>query len=190
MEYARNHQNVVYFFYPNRRSLLIAEYSGFKHSNGLFIVKMDADLQHPGEKLNEIYGKLNEGYDIVVASRYVDGGSIGRREPLRGLISRLAEFYAKLFLVGAKKTTDPLSGYFGFRRGLKLEVNEQWRGYKSLLFLLSSNPNAKVKDVPYKFLERVDGKSKIVGSSEFIRIYLSEIILAKRLEVKNRKSAK
>jgi dolichol-phosphate mannosyltransferase len=151
---------------------------------------MDADLQHPGEKLNEIYGKLNEGYDIVVASRYVDGGSIGRREPLRGLISRLAEFYAKLFLVGAKKTTDPLSGYFGFRRGLKLEVNEQWRGYKSLLFLLSSNPNAKVKDVPYKFLERVDGKSKIVGSSEFIRIYLSEIILAKRLEVKNRKSAK
>ena len=189
MEYARNHQNVGYFFYPNRRSLLIAEYSGYKHSNGSFIIKMDADLQHPGEKLSEIYEKLNEGYDIVVASRYVDGGSTGRREPLRGLVSRLAEFYAKLFLAGAKKTTDPLSGYFGFKRGLKLEVNERWRGYKSLLFLLSSNPDAKVKDVPYKFLERADGTSKIVGSAEFMRIYLSEIILAKRLEVKNRKRA-
>ena len=187
MEYARSHQNTRYFFYPNKRSLLIAEYSGFKHSNGSFIIKMDADLQHPAEKLNEIYENLSEGFDIVVASRYVDGGSIGRREPLRGLISRLAEFCARLLLARAKKTTDPLSGYFGFKKGLTLEINERWRGYKSLLFLFSSNPHAKVKDVPYKFLERADGQSKIVGNVQFIRIYLTELILAKRMEIKNGK---
>ena len=189
MEYAKDHRNARYFLYPNKRSLLIAEYSGFKHSNGTFIIKMDADLQHPVEKLNEIYEYLKEGYDIVVGSRYVDGGSTGRREPIRGFISRLAKFFARFFLAYAKKTTDPLSGYFGFKRGSKLEIDERWRGYELLLFLLSSNPDAKVKDVPYKFMDRANGTSKIIGNAQFIRIYLTELILAKRVEVKNGKRA-
>lgn len=187
IEYAGSHQNVKYFFYQHKRSLLIAEYSGFNHSDGKFIVKMDTDLQHPVDKLNEIYEILLAGYDIVVASRYIDGGSVGKRDTLRGVISRVAKFFAKIFLVHARKTTDPISGFFGFRKGLTLKINEKWRGYESLLFLLSSNPKARVKDVPYRFRERSNGDSKIVSGFEFIRIYLTELILAKRLEISSRK---
>lgn len=187
MEYAKSHRDVKYFFYQNKRSLLIAEFSGFNHSDGKFILKMDADLQHPVDKLNEIYENLVAGHDIVVASRYIDGGSVGKRDTLRGVISRVANLFAKIFLVSARKTTDPLSGFFGFRKGLTLKINEKWRGYKSLLFLLSSNPNARVKDVPYRFRERSNGDSKIVSGFEFIRIYLTELILAKRLEISSRK---
>ena len=187
MEYAKSHKDVKYFFYQNKRSLLNAEFSGFNHSDGTFILKMDADLQHPVDKLNEIYENLVAGYDIVVASRYIDGGSVGKRDALRGVISRVANFFAKIFLVSARKTTDPLSGFFGFRKGLKSKINEKWRGYKSLLFLLSSNPKARIKDVPYRFSERPNGDSKIVSGFEFIRIYLTELILAKRLEISSRK---
>ena len=53
-----------------------------------------------------------------------------------------------------------------------------------LLFILSSNTHAKVKDIPYKFNERSSGESKIVNGFEFVRLYLTEIILAKRMEIR------
>jgi dolichol-phosphate mannosyltransferase len=147
---------------------------------------MDADLQHPPDKLNDIYEKLKEGYDIVVASRYTDGGSPGNRKPLRGLISRVAAALAKTYIRNARNTTDPLSGFFGFKRGLRLNINEQWRGYKTLLFLIASNPNAKIGEIPYKFVEREKGESKIVSGLDFMRIYLTELVLIKRVELRSR----
>ena len=56
-----------------------------------------------------------------------------------------------------------------------------------LLFILSSNPHAKVKDIPYKFRERSSGESKVVNGFDFVRLYLTEIFLAKRVEIRYRK---
>ena len=106
---------------------------------------------------------------------------------VRGVISRVAKFLAIIILKNAKKTTDPLSGYFGFKKGLNLPINEKWRGYKILLFILSANPSAEVYDVPYVFLERVKGESKIAKGIDYIRIYLTEIFLAKRIEIRNKR---
>ncbi len=187
MDYTQHHQNAKYLFYPNKRSTLIAQYSGIKNSDGKFIIVMDADQQHPPEIANEIYDNLRAGFGIVVATRFAEGGGTAKRNPLRGLISRIAEFLAKILLRNVKKTTDPLSGFFGFRRDLKLELDERWRGYKLLLFVLSSNPHVNVKDVPYKFRERGGGESKVVSGFGFVRLYLTEILLAKRLEIRYRK---
>ncbi|MGC9193072.1 MAG: hypothetical protein ACP5FQ_04075, partial [Thermoplasmata archaeon] len=85
------------------------------------------------------------------------------------------------------KTTDPLSGYFGFRNNLTLQIDERWRGYKILLYILSSNPAAKVHDIPYRFQERENGESKIATGFDFIRIYLTELILVKRIEIRAKK---
>jgi dolichol-phosphate mannosyltransferase len=148
---------------------------------------MDADLQHPPEIINEIYENLQKGYDIVVASRYYNDQAKTKRSPIRGVISRVAEKLAKVILKNTKKTTDPLSGYFGFRKGLNLPINEKWRGYKILLYILSANPDVKVKDVPYIFLEREKGESKVAKGIDYIRIYLTELILCKRIEVRTRK---
>jgi dolichol-phosphate mannosyltransferase len=160
---------------------------GIKVSDGKYIITVDADLQHPPEKLNEIYENLKKGYDIVVASRYFNERSLGKRDPDRGLISRVAGALAATFLENAKKTTDPLSGFFGFKNDLSLQINEKWRGYKILLFILSSNPNARVFDIPYKFWERERGESKIAKGFQFIRIYLTELILVKKIEIRTKK---
>ena len=154
-----------------------------KNAEGRYLIKLDADLQHPPEIINEIYEKLSKGYEIVVASRFVQDGPRAKRSPARGLVSRVAEFLAKSFLKGARRTSDPLSGYFGVTSKLKLEINEKWRGFKMLLFILSFNPKARTTDVPYRFQERVNGKSKIANGLDFIRIYLTELILAKKIEM-------
>ncbi|MEM3431619.1 MAG: dolichol-phosphate mannosyltransferase, partial [Candidatus Micrarchaeia archaeon] len=80
-----------------------------------------------------------------------------------------------------------LSGYFGFKSDLRLEINEKWRGYKTLLYILSSNPDAKVHDISYWFQERENGESKIAKGLQFIRVYLTELILVKRLEIRTKK---
>jgi dolichol-phosphate mannosyltransferase len=186
LDYERSHGNARHVFNDSKRSLLIANYQGIKIADGRFILIMDADLQHPPDKLNDIYEKLKEGYDIVVASRYTYGGSPGNRKPLRGLISRVAAALAKTYIKNARNTTDPLSGFFGFKKELRLNIEEQWRGYKTLLFLIASNPNAKIGEIPYTFVEREKGESKIVSGLDFMRIYLTELLLIKRVELRSR----
>ena len=187
LNYCKNHNNAKYIFNDYKRSTVIAQYIGFKKSDGGFIIIMDADLQHPPEIINEIYENLKKGYDIVVASRYLNDQAKTKRDPVRGVISRVAEKLAKITLKNTKKTTDPLSGYFGFKKQLQLPINEKWRGYKILLYILSANPDVKVKDVPYIFLERKKGESKVAKGIDFIRIYLTELILCKRIEIRARK---
>ncbi|MEM4058772.1 MAG: glycosyltransferase [Thermoplasmata archaeon] len=187
LEYTKKHNNAKYIFNEFKRSTLVAEYIGFKNANGKFFIKLDADLQHPPEKINEIYENLKKGYDIVVCSRYLNNEAKSKRDPVRGLISRVAEALAVFILKNSRKTTDPLSGYFGFRSDLRLEINEKWRGYKILLYILTSNPDAKVHDIPYRFQEREKGVSKIAKGLQFIRVYLTELILVKRLEIRTKK---
>jgi len=184
--YSEEHGNTEVVFNESKKSLLIANKQGISRAAGRFIVVIDADLQHPVERINDIVAKLKEGYDIVVASRYAPGGSTGNRKPVRGLISRVAAMMAKVFIENSGKTTDPLSGFFGFRREMKLNIDERWRGYKTLLFLIASNPGARIGDVPYVFMERNVGRSKIVDGADFIMRYLTELVLIKRVEIKAR----
>ncbi|MEM4137037.1 glycosyltransferase [Metallosphaera sp.] len=187
IEYTKKHNNAKYVFNESKKSTLIAHYMGIQNADSKFIIIMDADLQHPPEKINEIYENLRKGYDIVIASRYLNDEAKAKRDPTRGLISRVAEALAVFTLKNAKKTTDPLSGYFGFKSDLKLEINEKWRGYKILLYILSSNPTAKVHDISYKFQEREYGESKVAKGLQFIRVYLTELILVKRIEIRAKK---
>jgi len=184
--YSGEHGNTEVVFNESKKSLLIANKQGISRAAGKLIVVIDADLQYPVERINDIVAKLKEGYDIVVASRYAPGGSTGNRKPVRGVMSRVAAMMAKVFIENSGKTTDPLSGFFGFRREMKLNIDERWRGYKTLLFLIASNPGARIGDVPYVFMERDIGKSKIVNGADFIMTYLTELVLIKRVEIRAR----
>jgi len=187
LNYCKNHSNAEHIFNEQKKSTLIAQYMGIRKADGRFIIIMDSDLQHPPNIINEIYENLQKEYDIVVASRYLKEQARIKRSPIRGLVSRTAEELARIILKNTKKTSDPLSGYFGFEKHLNLPINEKWRGYKMLLFILSANPHAKVKDVSYIFVEREKGESKVVKGVHFIRIYLTELVLCKRIEIQIKK---
>ena len=172
-----------YIFNDCKQSPLIARYQGIKIADGKYIINMDADLQHLTSYLMNIYNALLKNYDIVIASRYCKNGSPGNRKVVRGIISRAATFLAKILLRSSRNIKDPLSGYFGFKNGLKLDIKNEWRGYEVSMYLRASNNNLKIKEIPYQFVERERGKSKVTSSPDFIKTYMIELLRAKKVEI-------
>jgi dolichol-phosphate mannosyltransferase len=151
------------------------------------VVVMDADLQHPPELLPRFVEQLQGGAALVVASRYVSGGTPGARPPLRAVISRSAEGLAKLFLPAARAVRDPVSGFFAFRRDAYEPLPPGYRGYKLLLFLLVMCEGKGVREVPLRFEPRTEGASKVTSGLAFVRLYLAELLLAGRLAARRRR---
>ena len=94
--------------------LATAVIAGFAAARGLWLCVMDADLQHPPEVITQLIGRAQEGdVDMVVASRFVDGGSADDFGALRSLLSHFSSGVARLgFRRALKGVSDPMSGFF------------------------------------------------------------------------------
>jgi dolichol-phosphate mannosyltransferase len=174
------HVALVRVFHRGRRTLRQAQLEGFAHAGGEFVVVMDSDLQHPPETVSRIVSELVSGADLVVASRYANGGGVGARPPVRSIISRGAEVLAKTLIPEARVVRDPLSGFFGFRREILRQEAIRTGGYKLLLTLLVVARGRRVLEVPYLFETRPSGESKITGDLRFVPIFLSELLVTRR----------
>lgn len=145
-----------------KRGLVSAIMDGIKSSKGQYIVVMDADLSHSPEVIPKMVEELsNPDTDIVVASRYTKGGSIIGWPFKRRLISKGAVKIARYGLRLNKQVTDPMSGFFALRRHVIDNVKIDSAGYKILLEILVKSENARVKEIPYTFTNRLAGKSKL-----------------------------
>ncbi|MCK4601852.1 MAG: glycosyltransferase, partial [Phycisphaerae bacterium] len=92
-----------------KRDLSAAVAEGLRLARSEVLVVMDADLQHPPEKIPEMLAAIANGHDFVIASRYVAGGATGGQWPLlRRICSRAATLLARPFT----SVKDPLSGFF------------------------------------------------------------------------------
>ena len=146
-----------------RRGLSSAVIEGAMVANGAAIAVMDADFQHDERILGAMYEKLVDAKaDIVVATRYANGGGIGEWDARRAKMSDFATRMAGM-LVG-NQTSDPMSGFFMVRRevfsGVIYDLSQQ--GYKILLDIISSSHvPLKIEEVPYTFRTRQEGESKI-----------------------------
>lgn len=182
LTHARQDPRFVPVFHEGKQTTLRAQCQGITRARGRVAIVMDADLQHPPELIPEMVRRLDDGASLVVASRYAPGGSPGPRPAVRAVISRGAEWIAKLVLRDARDLSDPVSGFFGFRREIFLGLNPLYRGYKLLLFVLVMNNGRPHGEVPFRFEPRTHGTSKVTGTLAFLRVFLVEVVLAKRLE--------
>ena len=101
---------------------------------------MDADLQHDERILEEMMAVLKaENLDIVVGSRYVQGGDMTAFSPQRMFVSKMATFLSRLATKADLK--DPMSGFFMLKRSFfeKVENRLSKRGFKILLDLFASS---------------------------------------------------
>src|ERR687885_1014037 len=123
---------------------------------------MDADLQHPPGKVREMLEEAqSSGADVVVASRYAQGGSYaGLSGPLRKAISVGSKYLAKIVFKEARKTSDPLTGFFLVRNAAISGIQFRPTGFKILLEILVCAPELKVVEVPLNFRARNAGVSK------------------------------
>jgi glycosyltransferase involved in cell wall biosynthesis len=147
----------------NRGGLAGAVVEGLRHARGAYVCVLDADLQHPPERISALLEKaIHTGADIVVASRYVPGGSAGGLDgPLRRFYSQgLRQLTRMVFPLLLANVTDPLGGYFLVRRTLVEDVELRPIGYKILLEILVRCGWQTEAEVPYRFEPRLYGASK------------------------------
>jgi dolichol-phosphate mannosyltransferase len=103
-----------------------------------------------------------ESLDLVVGSRYLEGGSTGNWAADRQNISRFATWLASLVLKTDLK--DPMSGFFLLRREVLQEVvrNLSGIGFKILLDIFASTPRPlRFRELPYTFRARQAGQTKL-----------------------------
>jgi len=141
--------------------LSTAVVTGLRMARGRYVCVMDSDLQHPPETMTVMLAAAQDGADLVVASRYLAGGSLGGLAGGgRRAISSAAKWLARLLFSEARRSSDPLSGFFLCRRGLIDGIEFRPVGFKILLELLVCVPDLHVRDVPLKFEARNAGASK------------------------------
>jgi dolichol-phosphate mannosyltransferase len=134
---------------------------GLRVARGDAVCVMDGDLQHPPELIPRLLEQVEEGADMAVASRYMPGGSrAGLGGFTRVLVSRAATMLARLLFHEARKTSDPLTGFFCCRRSAMAGLEFRPLGFKVLLEVLVCGHDLKVIDVPLRFLTRNAGESK------------------------------
>jgi dolichol-phosphate mannosyltransferase len=146
-----------------RRGLAGACLEGMLASQARYVAVMDADLQHDEALLVPMLDNLRGGRaDLVVASRYLDGGSATGLSKQRSRVSRWSNALVR-HLLGIE-LTDPMSGHFMIRRdtfeALAPAISSQ--GFKILLDMLSTaGGRVRTIELPSAFRERQHGESKL-----------------------------
>jgi dolichol-phosphate mannosyltransferase len=127
------------------------------------IVEMDADGSHDPEQLPRLLDALLEA-DLVLGSRWVDGGAVHNWPAFRRALSRGGNVYARLML--DLPLRDATGGFRAFRRSAldKLDLADvASAGYCFQVDLARRAVRAgmRVVEVPIDFVERQHGRSKM-----------------------------
>jgi len=147
------------------RGLSAAVLTGMSMASGSVMVVMDGDLQHDPAAIPALVSKIiDDGAEVCVASRAVEGGSYGEFSSRRRFVSWVGAQMAHLFLQAS--VTDPMSGFFAIsRQRYDAVVNlVNPRGFKILLEFLARGPRPVVAEVGYRFGNRIHGTTKLTGS--------------------------
>ena len=158
---------IIHVIHRNTKSgLSSAVLRGIEYATGDTIVVMDSDFSHPPKIIPRLIEEIKRsGCDIAIASRYATGGAVKGWTLKRKLLSSTATRIARKGL--GINESDPMSGFFAFKRkiidGLKLDAI----GYKMLLEILVKTKGASVREIPYTFTNRMYGSSKLDSSTMF-----------------------
>jgi dolichol-phosphate mannosyltransferase len=148
-----------------RRGLSSAVIEGVMASSAPMVAVIDADLQHDETLLPRMLERMRrDSLDVVIGSRYVDGGGTGDWNDARAKLSRLATRLSRL--VVRQPLSDPMSGFFMISRpAFERAVHRlSGQGFKILLDLFASSPEPyRFAELPYTFRSRVHGESKLDG---------------------------
>ena len=166
----------------NTRGLASAINRGIIETRGQIICWMDADLSMPASMLPIMIKNLKD-HDVVIGSRYVEGGR-DVRTFLRVASSRLINGLATIVLGYGIKDYD--SGFIVIKRQVLDRVTLMPTGYGSYFieFIYTCcKKGLKVLEVPYTLNDRIKGTSKSAPSIRHFLItgveYVFRIFVAK-----------
>ena len=162
LDLAATHPRVRVVRRQGERGLSTAVIRGWQVARGEILGVMDADLQHPCEVNLKLLAEIDRGADLATASRHVEGGGLSDWSLIRRILSRGAQLLGLLILPGVLgRLSDPMSGYFMFRRQVLAGVELDPLGYKILIEVVGRGNAPWIGEVGYVFRERVEGESKV-----------------------------
>ena len=128
------------------------------------LVEMDADLSHEPEALPDLLAPTDAGFDLVIGSRYIPGGSIPKWSRGRRALSIWANRYASRML--DLPVTDATSGFRAYRADALLDIRfERVRadgyGFQIETAYRMTQRGRKLTEVPIAFTDRTMGASKM-----------------------------
>ena len=146
----------------HERGLSSAVIRGWQTARGSVLGVIDGDLQHPPHVLLQLLTAIEQGADLAVASRHMEGGGVSSWSAVRRFLSRGAQVLGLVLLPGVLgRVSDPMSGYFMVRRSCLASRTLYPQGYKILIEVLARGVVPQVAEVGYVFQERQEGESKV-----------------------------
>jgi dolichol-phosphate mannosyltransferase len=153
----------------DQRGLGLAYRAGFRFAldaGADFIIQMDADFSHSPTYIPQFVEKIQEGYDVVIGSRYVLGGELDEKWSFgRYLLSWWANsIYARPIL--RLKVKDATAGFKCWRRSALLDLNLDSIRSNGYVFQVEmayvcQRLGYRVLEIPIYFEDRRIGKSKM-----------------------------
>jgi len=162
-----------------RRGLSGACIEGILAASAPYAAVIDADLQHDETQLPKMLALLQSGQaELVIGSRYIEGGSADSFNRQRAGASALATEVAKRVL--GVKVADPMSGFFMIRRDRFEQLAPQLstQGFKILLDIIATaRGELRTVEVPYTFGSRLHGESKLdsMVALDFLGLVLAKL---------------
>ena len=178
---ATAHEHIHLLERPEKRGIGTAYLDGFREAiakiDPSVFVQMDADLQHPPERIGDLVTALEDS-DVALGSRYVPGGGIEGWSWKRRVLSRGANWVARVVLGLSVK--DATTGFKALNRrsvDLLIGVNLSSSGFiyqVESVYLFERN-GLRIREVPFIFEQRTRGESKL--SLEEIFEFLVRLIV-------------
>jgi glycosyltransferase involved in cell wall biosynthesis len=140
---------------------------GFRYALGLrpdIILQMDADLQHPPEKIPELMEAIVSGFDVAIASRYIAGGGEAGWSRGRIIVSKGANALARVVLgIGVKDAT---SGFRAMKSDvaqvlIDSKLSAAGFSYQVESLRVVKKQGKRITEVPFVFEKRKRGASKL-----------------------------
>jgi dolichol-phosphate mannosyltransferase len=127
-------------------------------------IEIDADFSHDPAALPSLVAPLEKSFDVVIGSRYVEGGSIPSWAWHRHLLSRGGNIYASKVL--GLGVADSTAGYRAYSaktlRQLDLErIRAEGYGFQIEMTYRACQHGAAIIEVPISFVDREAGESKM-----------------------------
>jgi len=151
---------------PHKEGLGPAYLAGFQQAlaaDAALILEMDCDFSHDPDDVPRLIAAAANA-DLVLGSRYVEGGRVANWGLVRRFISRGGSLYAQILL--QLRVRDLTGGFKCYRRAvleaLPLEsVHSKGYAFQIELTYRALRKGFRVREIPITFVDRLEGGSKM-----------------------------